>query len=74
MEAHWQVLLGLLITFQFVYPSERGNVPRWLMDDLLGRLERDLDLPAPQDRICRGPVLSRHDYDVAIAQWGYDEK
>lgn len=74
MEPHWQLLLTVLINFRFVYPSERHIVPGWLLDDLLTRARHELDLPEPKDRICRGPILSRHDYDIDVAQWGYEEK
>ena len=38
MELYWEVLLMALLNFRFVYPSERHLVPRWLMEELLARL------------------------------------
>ena len=38
MEVHWEVLLMHLLNFRWIYPTERDNVPRWLMDELLERL------------------------------------
>ena len=41
------------------------------MDELLGRLERQLDLPAPRVKICRGRMLSEIDYEAAVEEWGF---
>src|SRR5919107_376724 len=38
MEMYWEVLLMAVLNFRFVYPSERNLVPRWLFDELVGRL------------------------------------
>ena len=40
MELYWEVLLMAVLNFRFVYPSERDIIPRWVMDELLGRLRR----------------------------------
>lgn len=71
MDVQWEILLAHLLTFQFVYPSERNRIPRWLMDDLLDRQRRQLDLPVPEERICRGPLLSRTEYAIDIEEWDY---
>jgi hypothetical protein len=65
-----RVLLGHLILFGYIYPGERGNVPRWVMDELLARLAADGAAPAPE-RLCRGPILSRSQYLVDVEEWGY---
>src|SRR6266436_2311517 len=71
MDLHWEVLLVHLLNFRWAYPSERDHVPRWLMDELLGRLERQLDLPPPRVKICRGRMLSQIDYESAVKEWGF---
>ncbi len=48
LDLHWEVLLVHLVNFRWAYPSERDHVPRWLMDELLDRLHRQLNLPAPR--------------------------
>lgn len=68
---HWRVLLGHVVFFSYIYPSEREQVPRWVMDDLLRRLQADLDGTPPADRVCYGPVISREQYLIDIQQWGY---
>lgn len=68
---HWQVLLAHLVLFAFAYPSERGLIPRDVMRELARRLERTIDAPPTTDRTCRGTLLSRAQYLVAIEQWGF---
>lgn len=74
MEPVWEILLAHLVTFRFVYPSEREMVPDWVMEDLLGRVHDQLRVPASHDRICRGGVLSRTQYQIDIEAWGYTPK
>ncbi len=70
-EVHWELLLGTLATFQFVYPAERDHVPGWLMDELLRRMQQSRDLPASEDRLCRGQYLDRCSYEIDVRDWGY---
>jgi hypothetical protein len=71
MELHWEVLLIHLLNFRWIYPTERDHVPRWLMDELLDRLQHQRDLPPPQMKICRGRMFSRIDYEIAVKEWGF---
>jgi hypothetical protein len=71
MELHWEVLLMHLLNFRWIYPAERNHVPRWLMEELLARLHRQLELPPPQMKVCRGRMFSRVDYRIAVEEWGY---
>lgn len=59
---HWRVLLSHLILFGFIYPTARSQVPSWLMRELLGRLERELDAPDSGDPVCYGTLLSWSQY------------
>jgi hypothetical protein len=63
-----QVLAAHLLLFRFVYPHAHRQVPRWILTDLLrtGRHRRVRD-----PRLCNGPLLSRAQYLVDIASWGY---
>lgn len=72
MDNYWEVLLGILIDYRFVYPSERGLVPKWLMEELISRLQNQLKNPIPKDKICRGPLLSRSQYTVDIERQGFE--
>lgn len=71
MELHWEVLLSHLVNFRYIYPSERDLVPRWLMDELVSRLNAHLDMPQSNVKICRGRLFSARDYVTDISEWGY---
>src|SRR6185436_10468789 len=71
--SHWRVLFSHLVLFGFIYPADRTRIPRWVMQDLGRRLARESVL-APVDAenmVCRGPMLSRAQYLVDIAERGY---
>ncbi len=69
--AHWRALLSHLVLFGYIYPSERARIPRWVMDNLLGRLRDELESPQPEERICYGTVISRAQYLIDVDRWGY---
>lgn len=71
MDQYWEVLLIHVLNFRFVYPTERERIPRWLLDELLARLTRHIELPTPQTRVCRGRLFSRDDYRIDVAEWGF---
>jgi hypothetical protein len=70
-DPQWQVLLSHLVLFRFAYPSERGLVPRWVMQELIGRAERELDCAAPEDPVCQGTLLSARQYLPDVEQFGF---
>jgi hypothetical protein len=70
-EPHWHVLLSHLVLFRFSYPSERALVPRWVMRELLDRLDRELDSVPPDQPICRGTLLSARQYLPDVEQFGF---
>ncbi|MEJ1161492.1 hypothetical protein [Prosthecomicrobium sp. N25] len=71
MELHWEVLLIHLLNFRWIYPTERNKVPAWLMSELIDRLSHQRNLPPPEMKVCRGRMLSRIDYAVAVEEWGF---
>lgn len=71
MGEDWEVLLAQLVLFRWTYPGERDRAPRWLVEELTGRLRGQLGEAPPEARLCRGPKLSRFDYEQDIAEWGY---
>jgi hypothetical protein len=70
-EPHWHVFLSHLVLFQFSYPSERALVPRWVMRELLGRAERELDSAPPEQPVCQGTLLSARQYLPDVEQFGF---
>jgi predicted nucleotidyltransferase len=73
MELYWEVLLMALLNFRFVYPSERHLVPRWMMEELLNRLNNQMMVKPPGKRICRGRIFSPRDYAIDVDKWGFSE-
>ena len=70
-----------LTTTRDLVPDE---APKYLSDYVAGALtralqapgvgsdlQRQLALPAPRIRTCRGRMFSRADYEVAIREWGF---
>jgi hypothetical protein len=68
---HWRVLLVHLILFGFIYPQRRASIPDWLMADLVRCLRVEQRQPPPRDAVCFGSLLSRNQYAVDVARWGY---
>ena len=71
MDQYWEVLLTHILNFRFIYPSERELIPRWLLDELLARLQRQIELPTSRIKVCRGRLFSELDYTVDIVHWGF---
>jgi hypothetical protein len=71
MDGSWEILLGIVTSFRWVYPSERNVIPRWLLEELMARLQRQLELPSSDRRVCRGGMFSNVDYRPAVEQWGF---
>jgi hypothetical protein len=67
----WRVLLAHLVTFGFIYPGERDIIPEGVLRELTDRLLRETKEPPPAEKVCRGTLLSREQYLVDIAMWGY---
>lgn len=59
---YWRVLLSHLVLYGFIYPSTRGNVPAWVMDELTSRLQRETTEPNETDPVCYGTLLSWSQY------------
>lgn len=72
MENNWEILLSILISFRFVYPSKRDLIPTWLLKDLISRLMYQIENPTPRDKICRGPLISRTQYKIDITKLGFE--
>jgi Nucleotidyl transferase of unknown function (DUF2204) len=70
-EAHWEVLLVHLITFRFAFPSDKEQVPTWVMRELIQRMERREAEAKNSERVCRGTLLSRQQYLYETNVLGY---
>jgi hypothetical protein len=71
MDAHWEILLVHLLLFRFVYPNEHEKVPEWLTRELERRYaKKGASLPG-DERISRGPLLSKKEYVADFETFGY---
>ncbi|OGW41823.1 MAG: hypothetical protein A2010_06520 [Nitrospirae bacterium GWD2_57_9] len=70
---YWHVLLSHLLLFLFIYPSERARIPEAVLQELLGRVQKELKTPPPRDRICRGTLVSMTQYRIDTLRWGYTD-
>lgn len=68
---HWPVLYSHLVLFLFIYPSERKSIPEWVMRELAVRLEKEMALPPPGEKICRGTLLSKTQYLYDVDRSGF---
>jgi hypothetical protein len=59
---YWRVLLAHLVLFGFIYPSARSGVPRWVMEELLGRVQAEVESGDSADPVCNGTLLSWSQY------------
>jgi hypothetical protein len=72
LDRHWQLLLAQLLLFQFVYPADYQDIiPRWLFDTLMERAREQYEIPAPVEKVCRGPIIDQTQYEVDIRNWNY---
>ena len=72
LDPHWHILLAQILQFQFVYPSEFHQiVPKWLFDELIRRANEQYDMPAPYEKVCRGPMIDQTQYEIDIKDWNY---
>src|SRR5512140_3451369 len=55
---HWRVLFAHLVMFGFIYPSDRSNVPSWVMEELGDRIRQETHATPPKEKICFGTVIS----------------
>jgi hypothetical protein len=69
---HWRILLCHLVFFGFVYPTDRGLVPGWVMCELTDRLRTE-EIDPPADPVCRGTLLSPTQFLIDVEEWGYHD-
>jgi hypothetical protein len=67
----WPLLLAQLLTFNYVYPGYRNNVPAWVLDQLLERARKERE-PDPDDLdLTRGPLISQFSFTIDVREWGF---
>ena len=66
---YWRALYAHLVLFSFVYPSDREQVPGWLMDELTERMRSEHH--NAEEKVCYGTIISRQQYLKDVTDWGY---
>lgn len=73
MDPYWEILFFHILLFRFTYPSERDIIPKWVLTELMERLDTQRHIPTPIDKVCRGTIFSWDDYKDAITKWGFKD-
>jgi hypothetical protein len=68
---HWPLLLAQIVTFNYVYPGYRSNVPEWVVKELLQRAGNDAGQDIEDLDYTRGPLLSRFSFMIDVREWGF---
>jgi hypothetical protein len=71
---HWEVLLKHLVLFRYAFPSDRSQVPRWVMDELLGRSLAQLAEGDASRKVCRGTFVTKEQYRHVVEHLGYEDE
>ncbi len=67
-QGHERVLSAHLTLYGYVYPSDRDQVPTWVLQRLTESIAKE---PTPQDRICRGGFIAQRGYGTVLREWEY---
>jgi hypothetical protein len=65
------LLLAQLLTFNYVYPGYRNNVPAWVFDQLLERARQERDPDPDNVDLTRGPLISQFSFTIDVREWGF---
>ena len=68
---HWRVLYSHLTLFDYIYPAEKQCVPREIRREILTRLRRETIRSRNPEKYCRGPLLSRSQFQIDTEKFGY---
>jgi hypothetical protein len=68
---HWPLLLAQIVTFSYVYPGYRANVPVWVYDQLIARAREQNPDDSEDADYTRGPLISRFSFAIDVREWGF---
>ena len=71
---HWRVLFSHLILFHYIYPGERSQIPGWVLDELVRRLqEGPSKLPSAGSSLSRDVpfqyAVSHRSETLGLSRW-----
>jgi hypothetical protein len=70
---HWPLLLAQILTFIYVYPGYRSNIPGWVYERLLERARGESQHDVEDVDITRGPLMSRFSFTIDVREWGFGD-
>ena len=70
---NWPLLLAQIVTFGYVYPGYRSNVPAWVYEQLLERAGTELTADDEDVDFTRGPLISRFSFSIDVREWGFHD-
>jgi len=70
---HWRVLYSHLILFDYIYPTEKRRVPQEVRREFVTRLKNENDSLMDEEKYCRGPLLSRSQFQIDTVKFGYQD-
>lgn len=65
----WRALYAHIVLFGFIYPSDREQVPEWIVEELTSRVREETG--NSKTKVCYGTVISRQQYLKDVDEWGY---
>jgi hypothetical protein len=71
--AHWPLLLAQVLTFSYVYPGYRSNVPAWVYEQLLDRARAEDGSDSEDLDFTRGPLISQFSFTIDVREWGFGD-
>ena len=70
---NWPLLLAQVLTFYYVYPGYRANVPSWVFTMLLERARDETARTEASLDFTRGPLISRFSFSIDVKEWGFED-
>jgi hypothetical protein len=68
---HWPLLLAQVLTYAYVYPGYRSNVPEWVYEQLLERARVEDGADSDELDFTRGPLISQFSFTIDVREWGF---
>jgi hypothetical protein len=68
---HWPLLLAQILTYSYVYPGYRSNVPAWVHEQLLERAKAEDGHDSDELDFTRGPLISQFSFTIDVREWGF---
>ena len=68
-DPHWQMLLGELVLFAYIYPARTGDIPPSVWSELIDRFHKSVTEPQ-SDQPFRGTLIDPRMFAIDVNEWG----